>query len=94
MKGEIDKLSTLTPTVHLEEGAKVVNSVSDPYDHRFRNCNRKCLYGPYTSIGSNVRIVDAEIENSYCGMKQHCQCKWTIGWMFARQRGFNYLDYS
>lgn len=65
VKGEIDKLSTLTPTVHLEEGAKVVNSViRGPAIIGSGTVIENAYIGPYTSIGSNVRIVDAEIENS------------------------------
>ena len=65
VKGEIDELSTLTPTVHLEEGAKVVNSViRGPAIIGSGTVIENAYIGPYTSIGSNVRIVDAEIENS------------------------------
>ena len=65
IRGHVDKSSTLAGKVILEEGAKVVNSVVRGPAIIGRNCVIENSYiGPFTSIGNNSQIRNAEVEYS------------------------------
>ncbi len=63
--GEVDQLSLVTPTVQIEEGARVINStIRGPAVIGRDAIIENAYIGPFTSLGANVRVMDAEIENS------------------------------
>jgi len=63
--GEVDKNSLVTPTVQIEEGARIINStIRGPAVIGRNTIVENAYVGPFTSLGPNVRLVNAEIENS------------------------------
>ena len=63
--GEVDDLSLVTPTVHIEQGARVVNStIRGPAVIGQDAIVENAYVGPFTSLGPKVRLINAEIENS------------------------------
>ncbi|MAA79121.1 MAG: glucose-1-phosphate thymidylyltransferase, partial [Deltaproteobacteria bacterium] len=63
--GHVDTESLITPTVQIESGARVVNSIIRGPAIIGRDAVVEDSYvGPFTSLGANVRLVNAEIENS------------------------------
>ena len=63
--GDVDELSLVTPTVHIEQGARVINStIRGPAVIGRDAIIENAYVGPFTSLGPKVRLIDAEIENS------------------------------
>lgn len=63
--GSVDESSTITSTVQIEEGAQIINStIRGPAVIGRGTLVENAYVGPFTSLGANVRLIDAEIENS------------------------------
>lgn len=63
--GEVDEHSSITPSVDVQEGAQIRNSIVRGPAIIGRNAVIEDAYiGPFTSIGANVKICNAEVENS------------------------------
>lgn len=64
-RGELDKSSSVLGKVILDEGSKVINSVVRGPAIIGKNCIIENSYiGPFTSIGDNTKIKNAEVEYS------------------------------
>ena len=65
VQGDVDDLSSITPSVEVEVGAVIRNSIVRGPAIIGRGAILEDSYiGPFTSIGANVEIRNAEIENS------------------------------
>lgn len=65
VQGEVDELSSITPSVEVESGAQIRNSIVRGPAIIGRGAIVEDSYiGPFTSIGANVVVRNAEIENS------------------------------
>lgn len=63
--GTVDATSTISPSVQIEAGAQVINSIiRGPAIIGANSIIENAYIGPFTSIGESVQIRDAEIENS------------------------------
>ena len=63
--GDVDEQSSITPSVDVQPGAQIRNSIVRGPAIIGRNAVIEDAYiGPFTSIGANVEIRNAEIENS------------------------------
>ena len=63
--GDVDKNSTVAGKVVVESGAKIINSVVRGPAVIGKNCVIENAYiGPFTSIGDNSQICNAEVEYS------------------------------
>jgi len=72
--GLVDESSLITPDVTVESGAQIINSiVRGPAIIGCGTVIADAYIGPFTSIGANVEIRNAEIENSIvCDDAQIC----------------------
>jgi len=65
IKGEVDKASSVLGKVILEEGTKVINSViRGPAIIGKNTVIENSYIGPFTSIGDDTKIINAEVEYS------------------------------
>jgi glucose-1-phosphate thymidylyltransferase len=65
LQGEIDATSQAIGRVQIGEGTKVINSKIRGPVIIGENCHiENCFIGPYSSIASGVKLIDADIEHS------------------------------
>ncbi|MEA5535217.1 glucose-1-phosphate thymidylyltransferase [Crocosphaera sp. XPORK-15E] len=63
--GDIDDKSQISGRVHIEKSSKIINSTIRGPVIIGQNCHiENCFIGPYTSIGDNGTLIDADIEHS------------------------------
>lgn len=64
-KGQIDSNSQIIGRVNISEGSTIINSTIRGPVIIGENCHiENCFIGPYTSVGDEVKLVDADIEHS------------------------------
>ncbi|YAI81659.1 MAG: glucose-1-phosphate thymidylyltransferase [cyanobacterium endosymbiont of Rhopalodia sterrenbergii] len=65
VRGEIDDISRIIGRVNISKGTKIINSTVRGPVIIGENCHvENCFIGPYTSIGDEVILIDADIEHS------------------------------
>ncbi len=65
MEAEVDDKSLITGRIHIEKGSKIINSTIRGPVIIGENCKiENCFIGPYTSIGNESTLIDADIEHS------------------------------
>ncbi|ACB51897.1 glucose-1-phosphate thymidylyltransferase [Crocosphaera subtropica ATCC 51142] len=63
--GNIDENSKISGRVNIKEGSKIINSTIRGPVIIGENCHiENCFIGPYTSIGDQCTLIDADIEHS------------------------------
>ncbi|MEA5511115.1 glucose-1-phosphate thymidylyltransferase [Crocosphaera sp. UHCC 0190] len=65
IEAEVDDKSQISGRVHIDKGSKIINSTIRGPVIIGQNCHiENCFVGPYTSIGDNSTLIDADIEHS------------------------------
>lgn len=65
MEAEVDEKSLISGRIHIEKGSKIINSTIRGPVIIGENCKiENCFIGPYTSIGNDSILIDADIEHS------------------------------
>ncbi|GBF81470.1 glucose-1-phosphate thymidylyltransferase [Aphanothece sacrum] len=65
VEAEVDEKSQISGRVHIEKSSKIINSTIRGPVIIGQNCHiENCFIGPYTSIGDNATLIDADLEHS------------------------------